>query len=163
MLTIKRLAGVTPEVNLKECISHMPLLSVNKVAHSGFETQRRRYYQKSKTGVSVAPQKGLISSNFWRECLRAMTFVILFNCVLLQEYLTNKWSERTLLVISGFHLSPFFRPCPIYPPRIALYSPLALLITQSHWSSFHLTESSEASAKKLEISTRPFLIRRQSR
>ena len=36
-----------PEVNLRE-------QSVNKVAHSGFETQRRRH-QMSKTGVSVAP------------------------------------------------------------------------------------------------------------
>ena len=31
----------------------MPLLSANKTAHSGFETQRRRH-QKSKAGVSVA-------------------------------------------------------------------------------------------------------------
>ena len=31
-----------------------------KVAHSGFETQRRRH-QKSKTEVSMAPQKGLVS------------------------------------------------------------------------------------------------------
>ena len=30
--------------------------SVNKTAHSGIETQRRRH-QKSKTGVSVTPQK----------------------------------------------------------------------------------------------------------
>ena len=49
---------VTPEVNLRECITHMPLSSTNNAAHSGFETQRR-HHQKSKTGVSVAPQKGL--------------------------------------------------------------------------------------------------------
>ena len=35
--------------------------SVNKAAHSIFETQRRRH-EKFKTGVSVAPQKGLMSS-----------------------------------------------------------------------------------------------------
>ena len=52
--------GVTPEVNLKEHISHIAPQSSNKAAHSGFETQRRRH-QKSKTGESVAPQKGLIS------------------------------------------------------------------------------------------------------
>ena len=34
----------------------MSLPSVNKAAHSGFETKRRRH-QKSKAGVSVAPQK----------------------------------------------------------------------------------------------------------
>ena len=61
MLATKRLAGVAPEVNLRECISCMPLPSANKAAHSGFETQRR-HHQKSKTGVSVSPQKGLMSS-----------------------------------------------------------------------------------------------------
>ena len=38
MLAAKRLAGVAPEVNLRECISHMPPPSPNKAAHSGFET-----------------------------------------------------------------------------------------------------------------------------
>ena len=56
MLAAKRLAGVAPEVNLGECVTHMPSPSRNKVAHSGFETQRR-CHQKSKTGVSVAQQK----------------------------------------------------------------------------------------------------------
>ena len=55
MLTIYTSRGVTPEVNLRECISCMPLQSSNKAAHSGFETQRR-HHQKSKTGVSVAPK-----------------------------------------------------------------------------------------------------------
>ena len=39
----------------KKTKSCMPLLSANKAAHSGFETQRR-HYQKSKTRVSVAPE-----------------------------------------------------------------------------------------------------------
>ena len=56
MLAAKRSAGVTPEVNLRECVACMPPPSANKDAHSGFETQRR-HHQKSKTGVSVAPQK----------------------------------------------------------------------------------------------------------
>ena len=34
----------------------MPPPSVNKAGHSGFEIQRKRH-QKSKTGVSVVPQK----------------------------------------------------------------------------------------------------------
>ena len=58
ILAAKRSAGVTAEVNLKECVIHTPLLSMNKAAHSGFETQRR-HHKKSKTGVSVAPLKGL--------------------------------------------------------------------------------------------------------
>ena len=54
-------AGVAPEVNLRENVTRMPLPSVNKAAHSGFETQRRRQ-RKSKTGLSVAPQKRHMSS-----------------------------------------------------------------------------------------------------
>ena len=54
MLAIKRSAGVTPEVNLQECVTHTPPPSANKAAHSGFETQRR-HHEKFKTGVSVAP------------------------------------------------------------------------------------------------------------
>ena len=61
MLATKSLAGVTPEVNVRECVTCMPLPSANKAAHSIFETQRR-HHQKSKTGVSVAPQKGLMSA-----------------------------------------------------------------------------------------------------
>ena len=41
MLAIKRLAGVAPEVNLKEHTSHMPLPNVKKAAYSGFEVQNR--------------------------------------------------------------------------------------------------------------------------
>ena len=57
----KRLAGVTQEVNLRECVTCMPQSSANKAAHSGFETQWRCHH-KSKTGVSVAPQKGFMYS-----------------------------------------------------------------------------------------------------
>ena len=73
MLATKRLAGVTPEVILRECVTHTPPPSVNKAAHSGFETQRI-HHQKSKTGVSVAPQKGLMSSkNLKKKDSRAHT------------------------------------------------------------------------------------------
>ena len=61
MLATKRSAGVALEVNLREFISCMPPLSVNKPGYSGFEIQER-HHQKSKTGVSLAPQKGLMSS-----------------------------------------------------------------------------------------------------
>ena len=64
MLAANRSAGVTPEVNPWKPVTHIPPPSTNKAAHSGFETQRRCHV-KSKTGVSVAPQKGLVSSNFF--------------------------------------------------------------------------------------------------
>ena len=56
MLATKRSADVAPEMNFRETCT--PLQSTYKAAHSGFETQR--CHQKSKTEVSVAPQKGLI-------------------------------------------------------------------------------------------------------
>ena len=58
MLTTKRLAGFAPEVNLRDDVICVAPPSVNKAAHSDVETQKR-HHQKFKTGVSVAPQKGL--------------------------------------------------------------------------------------------------------
>ena len=58
MLATKRLASVAPEVKFKEPVTCTSLASTNKAAHAGFETQRR-CHQKSKTVVSVAPQKEL--------------------------------------------------------------------------------------------------------
>ena len=55
MLAIYTGKGVVPEVNIRGCILHIPLPSVNKAGHSGFETQRI-CHQKFKTGVSVAPK-----------------------------------------------------------------------------------------------------------
>ena len=59
MLAAKRSVGVMLERNLGECVACMPLPSVNKSVHYGFETQRK-CNQKSKTWVSVAPQKELM-------------------------------------------------------------------------------------------------------
>ena len=55
MLAARRSAGVAPEVKFQEYVTHTPPPSANKATHYGFET-RRRHHQKSKTGVSVAPQ-----------------------------------------------------------------------------------------------------------
>ena len=71
MLAANRVAGVTPEVNLMGGITCMLPPSVNKDAHSGFETQKRRCHQKSKTGVSVAPQKGIRNGATWVRNLSA--------------------------------------------------------------------------------------------
>ena len=37
MLAAKRSTGIAPEVNPREHVTHMPLPSVNKASHSGFE------------------------------------------------------------------------------------------------------------------------------
>ena len=73
MLAAKRSAGVAPEVNLWVCVTHMPPPSVNKAAHSGFETQRR-HHQKSKTGVSVAPQEGHVLKQFFFKSKRTSSY-----------------------------------------------------------------------------------------
>ena len=54
-----RLAGVAPEVNLRNS------MQVGKRA-SGFKTQGRRH-QKSKTGISMAPQKDICRPKFKRK------------------------------------------------------------------------------------------------
>ena len=75
LLTIYTGKGVTPEMNLRECVSHMPLSSVNKAAHSGFETQRR-CHQKSETGVSVTPKMDVCpKKNFLKKLSKFIEFI----------------------------------------------------------------------------------------
>ena len=60
MLNSIQSAGVAPEVNLSNLL-HAGDKARKGGIHPGFETQGR-HHQKSKTGVSVAPRKGLMSS-----------------------------------------------------------------------------------------------------
>ena len=60
MLAAKRSAGVALEVNLRNPL-HPGEKACKQGIHPGFKTQGRRH-QKSKTGVWVTPQKGLMSS-----------------------------------------------------------------------------------------------------
>ena len=66
MLATKRLTGVAPEVNLKEFVTCMPMPSTNKASHSVFKP-RGVVTKKSKTRVSVAHQKGLMSSKNFKK------------------------------------------------------------------------------------------------
>ena len=63
--TIRRWAGVVPEMNLREHRStlHMPLPNANKAAQSGFETQRR-CHQKSKTGYQWPHKRTCVNKEF---------------------------------------------------------------------------------------------------
>ena len=63
MLAAKRLAGLTPEVNLRKYVTHIFLTSLNKAAIYGFKTHRRSH-QMPKAAVSVAPQKGQYITEF---------------------------------------------------------------------------------------------------
>ena len=62
------MAGVTPEVNLIEYVTHTPPPNMNKATHFGFETQRR-HHQKSKKGFQW-PHKRTKSNLFL--AMRAM-------------------------------------------------------------------------------------------
>ena len=61
----KRLAGVTPEVNLREHNTYTTTKS-NKAAHSGFETQRRHHH-KSKTGYQWDHQRTYVLQFFFKK------------------------------------------------------------------------------------------------
>ena len=52
MRFLVRFANMAEYMNLRECVTCMPLPRANKAAHSAFEIQRRRH-QKSKTRVSA--------------------------------------------------------------------------------------------------------------
>ena len=58
MLATKRSAGVTPEVNLREYVTHTPV----QIRLPTLPLKLRED-QRSKTGVSVAPQKRPTSRN----------------------------------------------------------------------------------------------------
>ena len=65
MLAAKRSAVITSKVNLRIPL-HIGDEACKNGIHFDFETQGR-CHQKSKIGVSIAPQKGLISSIFLKE------------------------------------------------------------------------------------------------
>ena len=61
-LAAKTLAGLAPEVNQRNPL-HADAKAHKWRIHPGFETHGR-CYQKSKTGIWVAPQQGLMPSKF---------------------------------------------------------------------------------------------------
>ena len=64
ILVAKRSAGVTPELNLRNLLNTGD--EAFKEINPGIKTQGRRH-QRSKTGLSVAPSKGLKSSIFLQQ------------------------------------------------------------------------------------------------
>ena len=62
MLTLYTDKGVAPEVNLMKCISCMPPPSVNKAAHSVFETQRYQWPYKWTCAQQQFFQKRLVKT-----------------------------------------------------------------------------------------------------
>ena len=64
MLAAKRLAGVTPEVILRECITHTLLPSVNKAAHLALKP-RGDITRSPKHGYQWPHNKDLCPPNFF--------------------------------------------------------------------------------------------------
>ena len=65
MLAAKSLAGVAPEVNLRECycVTCMPPPSANKAAQSGSETQRRCHQNRGISGYQWAHKSIYVLQN----------------------------------------------------------------------------------------------------
>ena len=113
-------------MNLRECVTHMHLPSTNKAAHSFFETQRR-HHQKSKTRVSVAPQKGLMSSkkikkkeeDFWLQwmysfCSRQWDVV---TCAVWTLWISER-SPSLLIYTDTFHYVVLFTSAMLYTTKL---------------------------------------------
>ena len=65
MLAAKRSAGVAPEVNLREHVTHMPPPNVNKAAQSGSETQRRHHQNSKAGGISGPTNRTYVLQRFF--------------------------------------------------------------------------------------------------
>ena len=68
MVATKSSTGVSPEVNVKECTSCMPLPSVNKATHSFFETQRRPPEVQNR-GISGPTKRTDVLQIFFQKAL----------------------------------------------------------------------------------------------
>ena len=73
----RRSASVASEVNLRENVTNIPSPSMNKAPHMGFET-RVRHHQKSETGVSVTPLKGMSFKSFFCPTIKYTEEIYLF-------------------------------------------------------------------------------------
>ena len=56
-----------PEVNLRNGVTHIPLLSANKATHSGFESHRGNIHQKSKQGYQWPHKKDFCPAFFFKS------------------------------------------------------------------------------------------------
>ena len=64
ILASKRSAGVAPEVNLTESVTHTPPPSTNKAVHYGFETHRRCQQEVQNKGISGPTKRAYVFQNF---------------------------------------------------------------------------------------------------
>ena len=67
ILATKRSADVAPEVNLREHVTHTPPSNVNKAAHYGFETQRRRHQKPKNRGISGPTKRTYVHQIFFKK------------------------------------------------------------------------------------------------
>ena len=102
MLTIKKLAGDAPGMNPKEHTSHRHLPSVNKAAHSGFET-REDITRSQKQRYQWPHKRPCIHQTFsLKNVLLCSCFCTVFRLMYL-----DMWRTRTdamgLMLTGGLH------------------------------------------------------------
>ena len=109
MLTSIQSAGLAPEVNLRNSL-HAGDKACKRGIHIGFETQGR-CRQKSKTRVSVAPWKGLMSSNdIQKFCFFAIFvfFVVLPVGKSVNIWAIPRYSVKTKMKLWSVHYEVYF-------------------------------------------------------
>ena len=80
ILASMRSAGVAPEVNLRESVTHTPSSSVNKAAHSGFETQRRCQQGVQNRGISGPTKRTYVLLKICKKIIQIHVLVIYQFC-----------------------------------------------------------------------------------
>ena len=103
-------------VRRKISVTRMSPPRTNKAAHSGFETQRIRH-QRSKTGVSVAPQKDLYLLNILKRKIR-VTYQSFFSILSLEFVVVSNQCPVFIFPISFtttfFTNIPKIQACDLY-------------------------------------------------
>ena len=101
MFPSKRSTGVAPEVNLgiiqaRNQQVRDPHTTRKQRLHPGFETTGRRH-QKSKTGVSVTPQKGLTPPNlYFKKNTHIFLAHVIFKAQVSKSYDVLRFMLKTL-------------------------------------------------------------------
>ena len=76
-LAAKKPAGVAPEVNLCEHVTCMPVPSVNKEAHSGFETQKETSPKVQNRGITDPIKRNYVLQKLKKNSCETLIMVTL--------------------------------------------------------------------------------------
>ena len=80
ILASKRSAGVAPEVNLTESVTHTPPPSTNKAAHYGFEIQRRCQQEVQNRSISGPTESTYVLQKICKKLIQINILVFYQFC-----------------------------------------------------------------------------------